>query len=289
MNPATARPLAPAPIVNPHAALPTGLGSMARGAWAHRQLIAQMTRREVVGRYKGSVMGLLWSFLHPLFMLAVYTFFFSVVFKARWGGAPTGRVEFAVVLFAGMMVHTLLAEILMRAPGLVVANANFVKRVVFPLETLVMICAGSALFHAGISAFVLLAASLVLNGSVPWTAVLLPVTLAPLLLLGIGVGWVLASLGVFVRDLGQVMGVVVNVLLFASPVFFPLDALPPAVRPWIMLNPLSFIIEQTRDVLLWGRLPDFGGLALYALGAAAVAWAGYAWFQKTRKGFADVL
>jgi lipopolysaccharide transport system permease protein len=194
-----------------------------------------------------------------------------------------------VVLFAGMMVHTLLAEILMRAPGLVVANANFVKRVVFPLETLVMICAGSALFHAGVSAFVLLAASLVLNGSVPWTAVLLPFTLAPLLLLGIGLGWVLASLGVFVRDLGQVMGVVVNVLLFASPVFFPIDALPPALRPWIMLNPLSFIIEQTRNVLLWGRLPDFGGLALYAAAAAAVAWAGYAWFQKTRKGFADVL
>jgi len=262
---------------------------MLRGAWAHRELIVQMTRREVVGRYKGSVMGLLWSFLHPLFMLAVYTFFFSVVFKARWGSAEPNRAEFALMLFAGLMVHALLAEILMRSPGLVFANTNFVKRVVFPLETLVIICAGAALFHAGVSAVVLLVASLVLNGSLPLTALLLPLTLTPLLLLGIGVGWALASLGVFVRDLGQVMGIVVNVLLFVSPVFFPIESLPVQIRPWVMLNPLSFIIEQTRAVLLWGRLPDFAGLGLYTVAAAVVAWAGYAWFQKTRKGFADVL
>jgi lipopolysaccharide transport system permease protein len=279
----------PASFMNPHAEQPASLASMLRGAWVHRALIVQMTRREVIGRYKGSVMGLLWSFLHPLFMLAVYTFFFSVVFKARWGGQEESRAVFAVVLFAGMIVHALFADILVRSPGLVLANPNYVKKVVFPLETLVIISAGAALFHAAASAGVLMLVLLVLNGHLPWTIVFLPLVLAPLLMLGIGIGWMFASLGVFARDLGHVVGVIANVLLFVSPVFFPVQSLPEPIRPWVMLNPLSFIIEQTRAVLIWGQLPDLGGLALYFAIAVLVAWAGYAWFQKTRKGFADVL
>lgn len=262
---------------------------MAQSLWRHRQLILQMTKREVVGRYKGSVMGLLWSFLNPLFMLVVYTFVFSVVFKAKWGAGDESRTQFAVVLFAGMIVHALFADILNRAPGLILANTNYVKKVVFPLETLVAIAAGAALFHALASLSVLLIAFLIFNGYLHWTAVFLPFVFLPLLLLAMGCGWILASIGVFARDVGQVVTVLTTVLLFLSPVFFPVSSLPPLLRPWIMLNPLTFIIEQTRGVLVWGQPPDWMGLAIYLVCASAFAWLGYAWFQKTRKGFADVL
>ncbi|RYZ13314.1 MAG: ABC transporter permease [Comamonadaceae bacterium] len=275
--------------MNPHASQPTSLGSLVRSLWSHRQLIVQMTRREVIGRYKGSVMGLLWSFLNPIFMLMVYTFVFSVVFKAKWGGPEESKMQFAVVVFAGMVVQALFADILNRAPTLVVGNVNYVKKVIFPLETLVAITAGSALFHACASLIVLLAAFVVLNGALHWTAIFLPLVFLPLVVLALGCGWFLASLGVFLRDVGQVVGVLTTVLMFLSPVFFPVSAIPEYLQPWIMANPLTFIIEQTRAVVVWGRLPDWFGLLAYLGGATVVAWLGYAWFQKTRKGFADVL
>ena len=274
--------------MNPHVAHPVSLRSLAASLWSHRQLIVQMARREVVGRYKGSVMGLLWSFLNPVLMLVIYTFVFSVVFKARWGDGQETRAQFATMLFAGMIVHALFADILNRAPALILSNANYVKKVVFPLETLVAVAAGSALFHAAISLLVLVLA-IALQGTLPWTAMFIPFVLAPLLVLALGLGWLLASLGVFLRDVGQVVGVLTTVLLFLSPVFFPVTALPEFIQPWIRANPLTFIIEQTRAVLILNQWPDWAGLARYWLGALLVAWLGYAWFQKTRKGFADVL
>jgi lipopolysaccharide transport system permease protein len=249
-----------------------------------------MTKREVVGRYKGSIMGLAWSFLNPVFMLVVYTFVFSVVFKARWGvGGEETKTQFAVVLFVGMIVHGLFAEVLNRAPGLILSNANYVKKVVFPLEILPAISMVAALFHSLVSLLVLFIAFVIFNGYLHWTAVFAPLVLLPLVILTLGLAWVLASLGVFIRDIGQTIGIVTTVLLFLAPVFFPVTALPEEYRPLIMANPLTFIIEQARDVLIWGRLPDWLGLGIYTLVATAVAWAGYAWFQKTRKGFADVL
>ncbi|MCZ2497387.1 ABC transporter permease [Xylophilus sp. Kf1] len=249
----------------------------------------QMTKREVVGRYKGSMMGLLWSFLNPLFMLVVYTFVFSVVFKAKWGGGDESRTQFAVILFAGMIVQALFADILNRASSLVLANANYVKKVVFPLEILVVITAGSAMFHGLVSIFVLLAAFFALNGYLHWTCIFFPLVFLPLIFLSTGLAWIISSIGVFARDVGQVVAIITTVLLFLSPVFFPVSALPAKVQPWIMANPLTFIIEQARAVMVWGRLPDFGGLSVYTAASILVAWAGYAWFQKTRKGFADVL
>ena len=257
--------------------------------WRSRDLIAQMTRREVVGRYKGSMMGLLWSFMNPLFMLGVYSFVFSVAFKARWSTGDESQTQFAVVLFAGMIVHALFAEVLNRSPGAVLGNVNYVKKVVFPLEILVVVNLGAALFHALISLAVLLVAFALLNGFVHWTAIFAPMVLLPLMLLTLGFGWILASLGVFVRDIGQFIGVLTSALMFLSPVFYPLSALPENFQPWLQLNPLTFIIEQTRDVLLWGRPPDWRGLALYLFGAGIFAWIGFFWFQKTRRGFADVL
>ncbi len=276
--------------MNPHASQPTNLIALFRSLWHNRRLIVQMTQREVVGRYKGSVMGLTWSFFNPVFMLTVYTFVFSEVFKARWGTeGEESKTQFAVVLFVGMIVHGLFAEVLGRAPGLILSNVNFVKKVVFPIEILPVITLGVALFHAIVSFFVLLGAFVLFNGYLYWTAMLAPLVLLPFVILIIGLAWILASLGVFLRDVGQTIGIILTVLMFLSPVFYPMSAVPEKFRPWIMANPLTFIIEQTREVLVWGHLPQWSGLGIYTISATAVAWAGYAWFQKTRKGFADVL
>ncbi len=192
---------------NPHAPHPTSLRSMLASLWRNRQLIAQMTRREVVGRYKGSVMGLAWSFLNPVFMLAVYTFVFSVVFKARWGvGGDESKTQFAVVLFVGLIVHALFAEVLNRAPGLILSNVNYVKKVVYPLEVLPVIAIGAALFHSIVSLGVLLAAFAAFSGCLHRTAILTPLVLLPLVILTLGIAWMLASLSVFLRDVGQTIG-----------------------------------------------------------------------------------
>jgi len=276
--------------LNPHAAQPASPVAIPRSLWRHRELLTQLVRREVVGRYQGSVMGIAWSLLNPLLMLGVYTFVFSVVFQARWhGGGDESKTRFAVVLFAGMIVHSLFAEVLVRAPGLILANVNYVRKVVFPLEILPVVSMGAALFHTLVSLLVLLAALLAFNHVLPWTALALPLVLLPLVVLAMGLAWILASLGVFIRDIGQTIGILMTMLLFLSPVFFPLAALPEVFRPLIMANPLTFIIEQTRQVLIWGQWPDWRGLGLYALVAGVVACSGFAWFQKTRKGFADVI
>jgi lipopolysaccharide transport system permease protein len=277
--------------INPHAAQPTSLLALGRSLWQNRSLIAQMSKREVVGRYKGSILGLAWSFFNPVFMLVVYTFVFSEIFKSRWGGVglEESKTQFAIVLFVGMIVLGLFSEVVNRAPTLVLANVNYVKKVVFPLEILPLIAMGAALFHAMISLAVLLSAFLLLNGYLHWTALLLPLVLLPLLILIMGLAWILASLGVFLRDVGQFVTILTTVLTFLSPIFYPVSAVPEVARVFIMANPLTFIIEQSREVLLWGHLPDWSGLGLYTLVALVFAWAGFVWFQKTRKGFADVL
>ena len=276
--------------MNPNASQPASLLFLGKSLLQHRQLILQMTKREVVGRYKGSIMGLAWSFFHPILMLTVYSFVFSVVFKARWGlGNEESKTHFAVVLFVGLIVHALLAEVLNRAPGLIISNVNYVKKVVFPLEILPVISIGAALFHSLISLVVLLIAVIILEGNLHWTAVLIPLVVLPLVILTLGLAWMLASLGVFIRDIGQTIGIITTVMLFMAPVFYPLSAMPEKYHPFLMANPLTFIIEQAREVLIFGHLPNWSGLGIYMLVASAVAWAGFAGFQKTRKGFADVL
>ena len=279
--------------MNPHAPQPITIGSLLRSLWVNRQLIAQMTRREVIGRYKGSFLDLGWSFLNPLLMLAVYTFVFSVVFRSRWGIAESGGEEskamFAVVLFVGMIVYGLFAEILNRAPSLIVGNVNYVKKVVFPLEILPVVAACAALFHALVSLTVWLMAYTLLIGVPHWHVLFLPLVLFPLLVLALGLAWFLAALGVFLRDVGQTVAIITTMMMFLAPVFFPVKNLPPEFQPLIMANPLTFIIEQSRDVLIWGKMPDFMGLLNYFIVALVMFWAGYIWFQKMRKGFSDVL
>ena len=234
-------------------------------------------------------MGLTWSFFNPILMLVIYTFVFSVVFKARWSAESTSKTEFAIVLFAGLIIHGLFAECVNRAPALILSNVNYVKKIVFPLEILPWVSLASALFHAGVSLAVLLIFYLVIHLSLNWTIIFLPVLIMPLALLIMGVSWFLASIGVFIRDVGQMIGIVTTILLFLSPVFYPVSALPENLRPLLHLNPLTFIIEQVRLVLIWGKVPNWIGLVIYLACSMLVVSTGFFWFQKTRKGFADVL
>ena len=257
--------------------------------WRHRELVAASVRREVAGRYRGSFVGMAWSFFNPLLMLAIYTFVFSEVFKARWSAGSESKSEFALLLFAGMIVFNLFAECLNRAPALILANPNYVKKVVFPLEILPWVTVGAALFHALVSLSVWLLAYMSFFGAPQAAALYLPLVLAPLLLFTIGLCWALASLGVFLRDVAQFIGILTTAMMFLSPIFYPASALPENYRFLLYLNPLTAVIEQTRALLYWGRTPDFALLAAYTAAAVVIAWLGFAWFQKTRKGFADVL
>lgn len=260
------------------------------GAQTLRLLIA-LVKREVEGRYRGSVLGVFWSMLTPLMMLGVYTFVFGTVFKSRWAtsSSTSSQVEFAVILFVGLIVYQIFAETVNRAPGLMLANSNYVKKVVFPLEILVPVALGSALFHGMVSLAILFPFIYFVMGSVPWTTLLLPVIIFPLLLMTIGIGWFLASLGTYARDIGQFVGTITTAMMFLTPIFFPISVLPEWLHGWIALNPLTLPVEETREAVIFGRLPDFLALGQYTCLALIVFAFGFLWFQKTRKGFADVL
>jgi lipopolysaccharide transport system permease protein len=264
--------------------------ALIRRLWSYRGLIGQFTRREIEGRYKSSFLGFAWSYVQPLVLLTIYTFVFGVVFRARWPGARTGNLtEFGLVLFSGLIVFGIFSECVNRATTLVVSVPNYVKRVVFPLEVLPVSVLGSALFHAAVSLSVLLAASLLLSRQLPWTVVLVPLVILPLVLLSLGLAWFLASLGVFVRDLGHLVGLIVQVLMFATPIFYPLEGIPAGLRPVIGANPLTPIVENMRRVLFRAEPPHWLALIAWTAATAVVALLGYAWFMKTKKAFADVI
>ena len=257
--------------------------------WRHRELLVSMVQRDVIGRYRGSIMGLLWSFLNPLFMLLVYTFVFSMMFKMRWPQGSGSRTEFALLVFAGLLVFNVFSECVSRAPGLIISNANYVKKVMFPLEILPWVVLGAVLFHTLASLAIWLVFHLVFFGLPPLTSLLLPLVLLPLVLFTLGISWLLASLGVYLRDVGQMVGVLTTALMFVSAIFYPTSAFPQAYQGLLHLNPLTRVVEQTRDVLFWGIVPDPFTWACGLVVACGVAWLGFTWFQKTRKGFADLL
>lgn len=260
------------------------------GLWRHRQLIGQLSRQEIVGRYRGSLLGVGWTFITPILMLLIYTFVFSVVFGARWAGLEHGgKTGFAIVLFLGMAVFSLFSEVVVRAPMMVVGNANYVKRVVFPLEVLPVVQMVAALFHFAVSLLAWVLAAYWVLGRVPATAFALPVVVMPVVAGSLGVGWALASLGVYLRDLGQTITLLVTAALFLTPIFYPVEAIPEDYRRLVMMNPLAHGIEQARWVMIEGRLPSVATIALSWLVGFTMMWLGYAWFQKTRSGFADVL
>ena len=255
----------------------------------HFTLIVQMAKRDVASRYRGSFMGLFWSFFNPLLMLAIYTFVFGVIFKARWNMHVTSHIAFAIILFAGLNVSMMFTECANRASTLIVDNTNFVKKVVFPLETLSWSVLGAALFHLLIATVALLAIELIATHHLPWTVLLFPIVIAVFLPFMAGTIWLLASLGVFFRDLKQAIAIVTTAMMFLAPIMYPMSMIPGQYRIFLYLNPLTVIAMASQNVLFLGELPRWDHLALYFVVSCLFAWLAFAWFEKTRKGFADVV
>lgn len=275
--------------MNPHSGHSAAPRQIVASIWRNRQLIRQMVTRDVVGRYRGSFMGLTWSLINPMIMLAVYTFVFGTVFKARWSGGSGSKAEFAMLLFAGLLTFNLFSECISRAPSLITGNQNYVKKVVFPLEIYPFVVIGSALFHFLVGVLVWLGFYVVFFGLPPLTILTLPVIILPHLLMIIGICWILASLGVFLRDLAQVIGVFTTILMFMSPIFYPATEVGERFRWWFQLNPIAHSVEHARAVMIWGHFPSVLEWASMLALSLLIAVVGFAWFQKTRKGFADVL
>lgn len=252
-------------------------------------LIRGMVVRDVIGRYNGSFLGLLWSMFNPLLMLFVYTFAFGFIFKSRWSGLGDDPYSFALALFPALLVFNYFSECVNRAPGLVVGNASYVKKVVFPLEILAVVASLSALFHFCVGFVVWCVVYVLFEGALPVTVLLMPLVIVPLFLFTLGVTWMLASLGVFLRDVQQVVGVLTSALIFLSPVFYSLDSIPERFREMIQLNPLTYFVESARDVMVFGKGLSFGWWGVAMLSSCVVACIGAWWFKVTRKGFADVL
>jgi lipopolysaccharide transport system permease protein len=255
-----------------------------------RALLWQFAKRDILGRYRGSILGLTWSFLTPLLMLGVYSFVFVGVFRASWPGpSKGGGMEFALQVFAGLLVFNLFAEVASRAPTLVVEQPNLVKKVIFPIELLSWVTVVSGIFHLLISVGTLLLVHLFVRGAVPASAIALPIVLMPFIPLLLGLGWFFSAVGVFVRDVGPVMTMLVSLTMFMSPIFYSVASLDVAWQFWMNLNPLTLIIEQVRAVLLQGQWPDWSSLGIYGALSILFAAAGATFFQLARKGFADVL
>lgn len=258
--------------------------------WRHRDLIAQFTGREAAMRHKGTNLGLAWAVAQPLLMLAVYTFLFGVVFQFRWGRLEGGgNPEFALTFFCGLIVFAVFQECANKSTSLIMERPNLVRRVVFPLEILPAVVLGSALLYMVIEAALLILCKGIFFRAVSPTAFFFPLVLIPLIMLSLGAGWFLSALGVFIRDIRQVVFVCTQMLFFLTPIFYPLDMVPEQYRWFIELNPLTHIVENARRTLLWGMTPDWGSLAVVTVFTAIVMQLGYAWFSRARRSFADVV
>jgi lipopolysaccharide transport system permease protein len=257
-------------------------------AWRHRELLLELVKRDLWGRYRGSFGGLAWSFAQPLFLLAVYTVAFGVILRMRWGfGGGTG--DYALMVFAGLIVFNAFAECLNNAPSLIVANANYVKKVVFPLEVLPWVAAITATFHAVIGVAVWFLGYAVLYGAPHPTAALFPLVLLCLFPLLLGVGWLLSAIGVAVRDVGQLAALVSHALLFLTPIFYGVDAVPPLLQNVLLANPLTFVVEQLRLVLFQGVAPNVTALAVYFVLASLFAALSLRVFRRMRPRFAEMV
>lgn len=264
--------------------------SLAANLWRQRQLIRQLTWRDITGRYRSSMLGFTWSFITPLVTLALYTFVFGVVFKSRWPHARTDNLaEFGLMLFAGLTAFALFSECANRSTTIIVSSPNYVKKVVFPLEILPVSVVGSALFHSAISVALLLAATQVLGGSLAWTVLWIPLMFAPLIAIALGVSWLLASVGVFFRDISHTVGLMTQVLFFLTPIFYPMEAVPERARPLLAANPLTLMIDNVRRVAVQGRQPDWNAFWIALIVGLVALVLGHAWFAQTKRAFADVI
>ena len=270
------------------------LGTLRR----HRFLIAQLTRREVVGRYRGSHLGIFWSFVNPVLLLCIYTFVFKYIFNAKMtpGHREEGWADYALFLFAALIIFNLFAECLGRAPNLILFNANYVTKVVFPLELLPLTVVLGSLVHLLISFLPLcLGAWVTRGGHLHATVAYWPLLLVPVTFWALAITWVVSALGAFLRDLNEVMLAITQILMYASAVFYSLAALtmnpnvPPQLRTLIKLNPLAYLSEQSRALVVWGVPMDWRNYGYMTLAGFVAMILGYKLFMSVKQAFADVI
>ncbi|MCL4432233.1 MAG: ABC transporter permease [Epsilonproteobacteria bacterium] len=255
---------------------------------SHFYLLKELSKREVFLRYRGSLLGIWWALLTPMAMLLVFTFVFGEIFQAKWDGG--GNIaEFSVKLYAGLVVFWFFNEIITKAPGLIVSQPNYVTKVIFPLEILPVATVIGSLFHLLINLIILLAASAILYEKVYLSIIALPIIIAVTIPMLLGIAWTFCALGVYIRDISTLIGILMNMLMFLSPIFYPMKAVPEGVR-WIFeLNPMNLPIQWVRESVCEGIWPSLSALALYCVLSLLIGIAGWKLFGIMRKGFSDVL
>jgi lipopolysaccharide transport system permease protein len=253
-------------------------------------LIRQYLFRQIGQRYKGANLGVLWSIVTPLLMLLVYTFVFGTIMNARFGISKTETtLDFALALFCGLNLFNLCAEVIGRSPTLILGQPNLVKKVVFPLEILPLVTMLDALIHTLLAFIPLFLALIIVRHEIPWSFVFLPFYLIPMALFALGLSLFLSALGVFVRDIPNIITPLVTILLFSSAIMYPLAAVPEPARSWFYFNPLALLIEDSRKALIWGFFPNFLTLTLLAGFGLLFVVVGFLFFEKSKPAFADVM
>lgn len=262
---------------------------MIKTLYKNGYLLRQLVKKDIQQRYQGSILGMLWSFIVPILMLVIYTFVFSEVFQAKWDIDTSDKYQFALVLFCGLSAFNMVAEVMNRSTILIVSNTNYVKKVIFPLEILPVVITCSALFNCVISFAILIVAKLVLYHNVSSTLYLIILAMIPLIVMSVGLGLFISALSVYLKDVGNIISVLVTVLMYMSPVFFPLSAVPEKFRGICEANPMTYIIENFRNVVLHGKCLDWKFYGISCVVALGIYLFGKVVFMRAKEGFADVL
>lgn len=298
MTDLTIRSSRPAPILD-HLR-PSSVRGM---LWSNRELIGQFTSREVLERHKGAYFGVAWNILNPLITLAIYTFVFGYIFQSRWSEAhalatvdgeagaskAAAGLSFVLPFFLGHSLFHFFTECVNRAPTVITQRPNLVRKVMFPVEILPVVSVLSSAVYLLVSIPCLLGVQLIATHRLEPTALLLPLIVLPLVLMCMAASWVLAAVGVFVRDAKHVVLVLTHLFMFVSPVFYPVERIPESWRGVYMLNPLAIIIEDARSAVLWGKMPGWPKLTVLIVGSFIAAQVAYAIFMRARRGFGDVI
>lgn len=262
---------------------------MLKTLYKNSYLLKQLVKKDIQQKYQGSVLGILWSFLVPILMLVIYTFVFSEVFQAKWDIDTSDKYEFALVLFCGLSAFNLVGEVMNRSTVLIASNTNYVKKVIFPLEMLPVVITLSSLFTCVISFAILIMAKLLLYHNVSKTLYMVFLMFIPLVILAVALSLIISAVSVYLKDIGNAISVIVTVLMYLSPVFFPLSAVPESFRGICEINPMTYIIENFRNVVLYGNSINWKFYGISCLVSLSLYWIGKAVFMRAKEGFADVL
>lgn len=258
-------------------------------AWRRRHLLRRLARRDVEQRFRGSILGRIWMVIAPLFMLALYMIAFGFLLKPKWQEAVSSPTEIAMIYFSGLIVFDFFMECIVRAPNLMFEHVSYIKRMVFPLEILAWVALGTAFTRLVVGTILLAVFYVAVRGVPPAAVIVVPLLVVLLAIFALGFVWVLTSIAVFVRDIRHLLGVLMPIFMFLTPVFFPLSSTPRIAQVLLYANPLTFVLEGVRGALFRGAWPNWIGLIAYAAAAILFAWGSFGIFRRLREGFADVL